>query len=400
MAIHSFPVIDIKNEVFKDQFEVAPNQELQLGGSKEWKISKRRLSGGVSNGIDLVEINNGRLSMTVIPTRGMGLWKGSCDNLRLGWDSPVENLVHPSLINPTLFNGIGWLKGFNELLCRCGISWHGAPGLDKVKDNSDNISETPLTLHGQIANTPAHRVDIHVETDGKGTLSVTGEVDETMLFGPRLRLKTRMETEAGSNWFRITDEIINIGGQTTESEILYHTNFGSPFLEGGSKLVAPVKEVTPCNDRSAKDMKTWTVYRDPVSGFIEQCHFLDIVADNNQETVVMLKNSTSDHAVSLSYNVKQLPSFTVWKNTQAVEDGYVTGLEPGTSLPNNRSFERSNGRIISLAPGESYQTGFTLTVLTSAEEVSETEAQIRELQSDTKPEIHQSPISKWTPGVE
>lgn len=399
MASFSYPLIDLKNQVYKESFDLGPDQDLQLKGSSEWKISQRRLSGGVSDGVDVVELNNGRLSMSILPTRGMGLWKGYCDQLRIGWDSPVEYPVHPSLINPTTFSGIGWLKGFNELLCRCGLSWHGAPGTDKIQDNNGNIIETPLTLHGQIANIPAHLVDIHVETDGDGTLAITGEVDETMLFGPRLRLKTRMETEAGSNWFCITDEVINIGGKATESELLYHTNFGSPFLEKGSELVAAAREVAPCNDHSATDMKTWTIYREPESGYIEQCHFLDLIADDNQETTVMLKNASSDHAVSMTFNIEQLPSFTVWKNTQAIDDGYVTGLEPGTSLPNNRSFERSQGRIITLEPGESYQTGYTLKVHSTAEEVAETEDQIRNLQGDNALEIHPGPVAKWTPGI-
>ena len=400
MSLHTFPVTDLEQDIHHSSFDVSAKQNIKLKGTENWKISQNTMTGGVSAGVDLVEIDNGKLQMFILPTRGMGLWKGEYEGLRLGWDSPVEHPVHPSLINPLAFSGIGWLKGFNELLCRCGLSWHGAPGMDSMQDNNGNIIETDLTLHGQIANTPAHKVTLEVEDDGQGILAVTGEVDETMLFGPRLRLKTRMETEAGSNWFRITDEIINIGGKETESELLYHTNFGTPFLEKGAKVVAPVSEVAPCNDHSADDMKTWTEYRGPESGYVEQCHFFEMIADHDDSTIVMLKNASGNHAVSLTYNKTELPSFTVWKNTQALEDGYVTGLEPGTSLPNNRSFERSQGRIRNLKPGESYQTGFTLRVHSSAGEVQEMEEKISHLQSGVTPVLHEKPVSKWTPGLE
>ena len=55
----------------------------------------------------------------------------------------------------------------------------------------------------------------------------------------------------------------------------------------------------------------------------------------------MLYNHTADRALALRFNRQELPCFTVWKNTAALEDGYVTGLEPATNFPNFKSFERS-----------------------------------------------------------
>lgn len=45
-----------------------------------------------------------------------------------------------------------------------------------------------------------------------------------------------------------------------------------------------------------------------------------------------------------------------------MENGYVTGLEPGNSFPANRSHERKKGRIPKLKGGESveYQLEYTL----------------------------------------
>ena len=48
---------------------------------------------------------------------------------------------------------------------------------------------------------------------------------------------------------------------------------------------------------------------------------------------------------------RPLPCFTVWKNTAAVEDGYVTGLEPAINFPNFKSFERQQGRVKVLPAG-------------------------------------------------
>ena len=142
-------------------------------------------------------------------------------------------------------NGLGWLTGFNELMCRCGLSSNGVPGMDVVVDNFGKKVEAPLTLHGKIANIPAHKVEATVNSDGKGLLSVTGVVDEAMMFGPGLRLKTIYETVPDSNRLTIRDEVQNVSGRPMEMELLYHTNFGKPFLDAGSQLVLPIREVAP-----------------------------------------------------------------------------------------------------------------------------------------------------------
>ena len=49
---------------------------------------------------------------------------------------------------------------------------------------------------------------------------------------------------------------------------------------------------------------------------------------------------------------EQLPYLTVWKNTASKADGYVTGIEPGTGYPYNRSVERATGRLPKLKPGQ------------------------------------------------
>ena len=56
--------------------------------------------------------------------------------------------------------------------------------------------------------------------------------------------------------------------------------------------------------------------------------------------------------MSVKFNKRQLPCFTLWKNRQAAADGYVTGLEPATNFPNRKSFEKEQGRVAVLAPGE------------------------------------------------
>ena len=58
-------------------------------------------------------------------------------------------------------------------------------------------------------------------------------------------------------------------------------------------------------------------------------------------TLAVLVKSANNKAAALRFNRKELPCFTLWKNTAALEDGYVTGLEPGTNYPNLKTFKHT-----------------------------------------------------------
>ena len=62
-----------------------------------WSVEKRRLRGGRREGVDLIVVDNGALRFSIVPTRGMGLWKGWYEGNRLGWDSPDHRRAGESL---------------------------------------------------------------------------------------------------------------------------------------------------------------------------------------------------------------------------------------------------------------------------------------------------------------
>ncbi len=384
MPTHHFVLTDVSQRIWKENFIVGPAENLQLAGAKPWRVKKYTLRGGVSDGVDVVEVNNGRLSFSILPTRGMGLWRGSCDGLELGWKSPVALPVHPAFIDSRDRGGIGWLAGFNEWLCRCGLDFNGPP-----TDEG--------TLHGRIANKPAHYVDVSISTDGPGAISVSGLVDETTMFGSCLRLKSTVQTDAGSNRIRIIDEVTNLRGVPGELELLYHINMGRPFLEPGAKFVSAIRDVAPRDPRAAAGIDSFEAYAAPVAGYAEQCYFFDLAADGKGWTQTLLKNAHGDKGVSVCFDNKQLPCFTLWKNTQSEEEGYVTGLEPATNFPNRKDFERKQGRVINLAPGASHTTSLEMVVHSTSQMVQTAEREIAGLQAGNAPRIHRQPVEKWSP---
>jgi galactose mutarotase-like enzyme len=360
-----------------------------------WSVRKFRYFGGKQEQVDLVWINNGKLQIGVIATRGMGILSVLMDEKRiLGWDSPVKDLVHPSLINLNSRGGLGWLEGFNEWLCRCGMEWNGQPGTDRVVNNMGEETTMELTLHGRIANLPAQEVLLIAERDPPYRLTLRGIVHERMFNGPKLELTTELSIEPGARAFRLSDAVTNRGGQRQEFQILYHTNFGPPLLEAGARFLAPVEMVTPFNDHASIDVKQYDQYTGPKPGSVEQVYNIQPLADRSGRTLVMLRNKAADSAASLRFDTHELPYLTLWKNLAAQEDGYVTGVEPGTNYPNNRRIERKHGRVPTLSPGESYFVTIDFAIHVGTAEVEHVAQEITRIQSGHRPLLNEKPEKK------
>src|SRR3954453_4529969 len=183
MRYRSWILTDVLNDVWIDSFSVG-NDSLRLPSPHDWSVRKRTLRGGLRDGVDLIEVHNGALTYSILPTRGMGLWRGVYRGNALGWRSPVHGPVHPKFVNQVERVGLGWLRGFDEWLCRCGLSANGPPGEDVVTDKAGRTTRTPLTLHGRIANLPAHYVEVRINLDPPFELSIIGQVEEAGLFLP------------------------------------------------------------------------------------------------------------------------------------------------------------------------------------------------------------------------
>ena len=344
-----------------------------------WSIRKYTLRGGKQHGVDVVELDNGELTVVVVPTRGMNVLNAYTDEVDMGWQGPVKEVVHPAYVDVESRGGLGWLEGFSELVCRCGLESHGAPGEDVIIDNQGNEKRLILPLHGRISNTPAMRVWVNVQLEAPYALSVSGEVYETRMFGPSYKLLSTVSTEPGSAEFRISDAIENLSGTPQEMELLYHCNYGPPLLEEGSRLLVPVERMSARDAGALDAIETWDLYGAPEAGFVEQCYFFTLHADGAGRTVLGLVNAERDLGVAMRFSTRQLPCFTLWKNTAAHRDGYVTGLEPGSDYPNPRMFERSQGRVVKLESGELYEAELEIALKRNADEVRELERHIQKL---------------------
>jgi hypothetical protein len=278
---------------------------------------------------------------------------------------------------------------------------NGAPFEVKKVNPDGSERNTTFGLHGKIANIPASYVAVHVATDPPHEIVVEGHVDESRLFGPQVRMVTRISTLPGSNAVVVRDELVNLKEQPVEIQILYHWNFGPPFLGAGSRFLAPVKSVTPRDARAQEGISQHNLYGGPEPGSTEQVYYYELHAgsDGAERTLAMLRNQAGDKGVVLRFRRDQLPAFTLWKNTGGLRDGYVTGLEPGTNYPNARPFEKARNRVVALPVDGRYVAETALEVLTTAEAVAAVEAEIKAIQAQGAPKVNLKPTEPFAPEV-
>jgi hypothetical protein len=346
-----------------------------------WSVSQRRLQGGLRDGVELIEVRAGDLSFSILPTRGMGLWKGRFNDIDLGWQAPIHGPVHPKFVNQAERGGLGWLTGFDEWLCRCGLNWNGPPGEDQGR---------ALTLHGRIANTPAHYLEIDANDQ---RITILGEVEEAGLFHARLELRTIYLIEVGSNTIYISDTITNRGGTPAEMQLLYHCNLGPPLLGSGSQIHVPIAEMWPMTQHAAAGLEKWNYYDRPQPGFVEQVYCIRPLADADGNSLAVLHDAERGYGLRMQFPIASLPCFTVWKNTAALVDGYVTGLEPATNFPRFRAHERAAGRVKTLVPGESWSAQWSMEFADQTSKIDGWVDEIAQMQLIQQSIVHKEPLS-------
>lgn len=340
---------------------------------------------GLSQGVSVVTVSDGDFSFTLIPTRGMSVHQAHYKDEFIGWDSPVNGPIHPAFVEISEPSGLGWLDGFDELLVRCGLESNGAP------EHDPETGRLMYPLHGRIGNKPAHKVTASIDRD---EVTVAGIVDEVRFHFLKVRLHSEFKMKVGENGFRIKDTVENLSQSDAEIQMLYHMNFGAPLLDGGSKVVVPAKTIVPRNDHAAANIDKWDNYDAPTPGFAEQVYFFHLNADDDGNTRTLLKNAHGTRGAAIRFNTKQLPVLTTWKNTTSLDDGYVTGIEPGTNFPNPRTFEGEQGRITKIGPKGKVEFDFAFEYVVD-DRVEAVENEIKKLQGNTPPTIHDSPQDGW-----
>lgn len=338
-------------QVLIDQDTPAQNwrvtsEELGIKAAPAFSVSLRTLHGGRQEGVSLIEIDNGTMKMTVIPTRGMNVLQAVAGDVRLGWDSPVEEVVNPAFIE----------------------------------------------LSGRAANIPASRVVLQIDEEPPYAIRLRGDLQEKAFKKVDFSIVTELSTTPGRAGFSLHDTLTNNGDYPKEYQALYHTNFGTPLLEQGAKFVAPVKQISPFNEKAKVDLGDWQTYRGPTADYDETVYNVVPYADAKGETLAMLHNRAGELGIAVGFNTSELPVFSLWKNTDTEKQGYVTGLEPGTSFSYNRRYQRPLGLVPTVEPGQQRHFHVNYELLADRAAVDDARKRIEAIQAGRATEVREQPL--------
>lgn len=347
-------------------------------------VSKYTLHGGKKEGIDVIEVNNGKLQFTIIPTHGMSIL-----NMQAGDFSPIPinqdtlgRLVHPEYLDKQELQNSP--EGINEWIVRSGLKFLEKPS------SADSI-DTGSNLYGTIGITPASRVEVVVEREAPYSISIRGTIYQIDSDGARLELQSEISTGPGSNTFRISDTVTNHSSDEHEIDLLYRVNFSSQLVDKGARFFGPMQRIVPVNKSSASNAGNYYLYDREKIGSDEQIYCMVPWADMENRTEIMLHNSRGDKAISISYSAEELPLLTLWKKPLGSDGGYMTSLEPGTGFPFNKGIEKKLGQVAALAPGQSRSFKIDFSILTDQKQVGVAANQIAKIWAGRRTRIETGP---------
>ena len=335
---------------------------LQMFGTRKYQLLD-----GNNNGTRVIDVNTGSgLEYSVVVDRAMDIsmtrYKGT-------------NLTHLTLngeVNPAYYESFGKEWGrifFGGMLTTCGLTTIGPPGEDK-----GDI----LGLHGRISATPAKNVcDLSGWKRDKYNIEIRGIMEDTMQMGTKLRMQRIIKSGAMESWIRIEDEVENIGTKKSPFCILYHINFGYPFLDENTQIVIGSEEIEAFDEYSLSKQKGMWNISVPQVGFKEENYLCKGLVDQKGyiNAAVINEKMEGGIAVTIKASANTLPYFCYWKMLD--EKDYVVAIEPANTICENRSVLKKQNLLEVIKPGEKRKMIVEIGVIEGKERIKRIKNKIR-----------------------
>lgn len=206
-------------------------------------------------------------------------------------------------------------------------------GMDNV---SGCVAEKPV--HGSLHYTKADNA-YHYEKDG--ALYVCGDVKESALFGKNLILHRQYKITADA--LEICDTVENADFADSEYVLLYHINYGYPFLDEGLQLDIPATQSDPLTEIAKKRQAEMLKITPPIDKNDEDVYYHTLAKGE-----VVLNNPDVGVRVTMEYDTADFPVTLEWKSMTSGD--YALGIEPALTR-----FDRFTMQPIKAKSQKTYQ---------------------------------------------
>ena len=283
-------------------------------------IRLMQVEDGPGRGQRLLLVRNAvGIGFEIAVDRGFDISSATWRGINIGWNS-ANGLPWPP--NPVdAEDGIGIYRHFDGFLVTCGLDHVG----DARTDDADRYIHKHRKrvfhpLHGRISSQRAKLSGYGIDwTSDAPVIRVEGVVRQSSVFGENLMLRRRIEIDVFGHGMRVDDHVENCGFRPTPHEILYHVNFGYPFLNAATRISGDLAD-----DMIAKFNGEDRQPRDDFVDYYEEAP----IQGNRPSAQVELRNPDilEGTRVRLAFARNALPSFGIWRGYQS--GVYALGLEP------------------------------------------------------------------------
>lgn len=305
-------------------------------------IRRMTVAEGRGKGTDLFRITNSAgLDFDVIIDRCMAIGQLRVDGKLISYTSET-GIVHPAYYEK---DGFGWLRSFGGgMLATCGLRQVGEP----CEGHG---------LHGRIDNIPAEAVSWRRWWEGDTLWAeVSGIMYEACHQGEYLSLRRTLRLCHNIKKIWVTDTIQNHGSTVQPLMLLYHINFGAPFLRTGTKVTLP-----PVKTEGFDTLAKANVHR---------CETVEDVSDAREDFLWLHKPVVSagtqtvtvdngQQCVTITYSADTLPILAQWQLLSPRD--YVMAIEPTNTHLNGQDSEQQNGTLQQIQPDETVSTSLEFT---------------------------------------
>jgi len=330
-------------------------------------VTRFAFADGMARGLPAVQVKNGSgLAFTVLEGRNMDIYSMEFKGINLAFFYK-NGLTAPERISHAHNEFLGQSSG--GMMYTSGLQNSGPA------NEADGLYQP---LHGRISAMSAENITARTYFDDQDRcrIELSGKMRESRLFGHNLTLTRSIITELNENSFRITDVIENETCRDTFYSILYHVNFGYPFLDESTELVVSGKTVsTDRSDASKQYYDERFLMTAPIDNFEEHLYFLDPPANAEGKCSALVINSKLNLAVELCFEKKTLPYIVEWKSMGSGD--YALGVLPSSTLLRGRHDELEENGMNKLAAFSKIETGLVFTVIEGAEAIAARAVEIR-----------------------
>lgn len=330
-------------------------------------ITRFAFADGMARGLPAVSVKNGSgLAFTVLEGRNMDLYSLEFKGINLAFFYK-NGLISPERVS----------HAHNEFMGQSSGGMMYTSGLQ----NSGPANESEglyHPLHGRISAMSAENISANAYFDDQDSyqIELSGKTRESRLFGHNLTLTRTICTALNDNSLRLTDVVENETCRDTFYSILYHVNFGYPFLDEGTELVVPDRtESTARAKWSQKFFDERFHMTAPIDNFAEHLYYLDLPADAEGRCSALVINRRLNLAVELTFDKKTLPYIVEWKSMDSGD--YALGVLPSSTLLRGRSEELEANGMQKIDAFSKIETGLVLTVIEGAEAIAARADKIR-----------------------